>query len=165
MRGLCVERGLSLLDEERAEIAAELLASLEDSTVDDPAGLKRPSAVGVATNITCLGQRSGHRLHSRTDVCHETFAPTIRPVSWSIPTERSPGMTAKSIRRKSIIAGIGAVAAAAGLVAVAPATSHADGMSYDNCQMFLRLVVHYVEAGDQATAMAVFDNLHQQGCF
>lgn len=73
-------------------------------------------------------------------------------------------MTAKSIRRKSIIAGTGAVAAA-GLVAVAPATSHADGMSYDNCQLFLRLVVHYVEAGDQATAMAVFDNLHQQGCF
>jgi hypothetical protein len=73
-------------------------------------------------------------------------------------------MTAKSIRRKSIIAGIGALAAA-GLVAVAPATSHADGMSYDNCQMFLRLVVHYVEAGDQATALALFDNLHQQGCF
>jgi hypothetical protein len=73
-------------------------------------------------------------------------------------------MTAKSIHRKSIIAGIGALAVA-GLVAVAPATSHADGMSYDNCQMFLRLVVHYVEAGDQATAIALFDNLDQQGCF
>jgi hypothetical protein len=74
-------------------------------------------------------------------------------------------MTAKSIRRKSIIAGIGAVAAAAGLVAVAPATSHADGMSYDNCQMFLRMVVTYAEAGYQATAIALFDNLGQQGCY
>jgi hypothetical protein len=153
------------LDEERAEITAELLASLDDRTVDDPAGLKRPSAVRVATNITCLGQRSGHRLHSRTGVCDEMFAPTIRPVSRSIPTEGSPGMTTNSIRGKCIKAGIGAVAAA-GLVAVAvPGTSHADGMSYDNCQMFLRLVVHYVEAGDQATAIALFDNLDQQGCF
>jgi hypothetical protein len=73
-------------------------------------------------------------------------------------------MTAKSIRRKSIIAGIGTVAAA-GLVAVAPATSHADGMSYDNCQMFLRMVVTYAEAGYQATAIALFDNLGQQGCY
>lgn len=87
MRGLCVERHYRCWDEERAEIAAERLASLEDRTVDDPAGLKRPSAVLIATNITCLGQRSGHRLHSRTDVCHETFAPTIRPEGRSIPTK------------------------------------------------------------------------------
>jgi hypothetical protein len=73
-------------------------------------------------------------------------------------------MTTKTIRHKSIKAGIAAAVAAAGLVAVTPGIGHADGYSPGVCDMGWRLVIHYVEVGDQATAGALFDNLWDGGC-
>jgi hypothetical protein len=73
-------------------------------------------------------------------------------------------MTTKATRHTSIKAGIATVVAATGLVAIAPGTGHADGYSPGVCRDGLRLVVHYVEVGDQATASALFDNLWAGGC-